>query len=85
MKQKSKFLATVLLLALTISVLSSLPITFAEEADALLEADVSAIPNNYQSQIQVTNTEDTITYSGQEKSFTYSRGSFDSTTILQQI
>ena len=81
MKQKSKFLATILLLVLTISALSSLPITFAEGADAPLEADASATINNYQSQIQVINSDDTVTYSGQEKSFSYRRGGFDSTNM----
>ena len=81
MKQKSKFLATILLLVLTISVLSSLPITFAEGADAPLETDASATINNYQSQIQVINSDDTVTYSGQEKSFSYRRGGFDSTSM----
>jgi|GEM_PF-5120861 len=86
MKQ-NKYLAVTLLLAFIFSALISLPITYAETADVptrdeyVAEIEETTTATN-QSQIQVTNADDCVTYTAQQKTLQITRGSFDDNSLI---
>ena len=85
MKQ-NKYLAVTLLLAFIFSALISLPITYAETADITTgneyTAEIEETTATNQSQIQVSNADDCVTYTAQQKTLQITRGSFDDNSLI---